>query len=321
MRPHATGTGGGGVGRRKAGAAAAAASREWMVVPASGSARVEEAGKHAVMARTGLPARDLRVLDPLLSYPSTILGRERAIVVNLERVKAVITAAEVLLPNSKDPAFARFVRDLQTRVLASSSDQAADLTDMEGESSAVASPFPVPNSSKGHELEMTKKSTTVVPEMTSSTSMPNLAAAKDGNAKVLPFEFRALEVCLESACRSLEEETSTLEQEAYPALDELTSKISTLNLERVRQIKSRLVAISGRVQKISLLNKKSVRLHLELRLMIHLRLRRTGMKIIEVSQMEAMVALLVISLTLKNWRCFLRHTLCRLMAHLTSCRI
>jgi len=250
MRPHATGTGGGGVGRRKAGAAAAAASREWTVVPASGPARVEEAGKHAVMARTGLPARDLRVLDPLLSYPSTILGRERAIVVNLERVKAVITAAEVLLPNSKDPAFARFVRDLQTRVLASSSDQAADLTDMEGELSAVASPFPVPNSSKGHELEMTKKSTTVVPEMTSSTSMPNLAAAKDGNAKVLPFEFRALEVCLESACRSLEEETSTLEQEAYPALDELTSKISTLNLERVRQIKSRLVAISGRVQKV-----------------------------------------------------------------------
>jgi magnesium transporter len=42
----------------------------------------------------------------------------------------------------------------------------------------------------------------------------------------------------------------TLEQEAYPALDELTSKISTLNLERVRQIKSRLVAISGRVQKV-----------------------------------------------------------------------
>lgn len=41
-----------------------------------------------------------------------------------------------------------------------------------------------------------------------------------------------------------------LEKEAYPALDELTSKISTLNLERVRQIKSRLVAISGRVQKV-----------------------------------------------------------------------
>lgn len=128
MRPSAAaGGGGGGGGRRKAAAAAAAASREWLVVPASGQARVEEAGKHAVMARTGLPARDLRVLDPLLSYPSTILGRERAIVVNLERVKAVITAAEVLLPNSKDPAFASFVCDLQARVLASSSDQVQHL--------------------------------------------------------------------------------------------------------------------------------------------------------------------------------------------------
>lgn len=45
-------------------------------------------------------------------------------------------------------------------------------------------------------------------------------------------------------------QTIKLEREAYPALDELTSKISTLNLERVRQIKSRLVAISGRVQKV-----------------------------------------------------------------------
>lgn len=46
-------------------------------------------------------------------------------------------------------------------------------------------------------------------------------------------------------------QTQTLEDEAYPALDELTSQISTLNLERVRQIKSRLVAISGRVQKVN----------------------------------------------------------------------
>ncbi|GFQ03042.1 magnesium transporter mrs2-3, partial [Phtheirospermum japonicum] len=66
----------------------------------------------------------------------------------------------------------------------------------------------------------------------------------------LPFEFVALEACLEAACSSLDNEARTLEQEAYPALDKLTSKISTLNLERVRQIKSRLVAITGRVQKV-----------------------------------------------------------------------
>uniref|UniRef100_A0A6N2MME1 Uncharacterized protein n=1 Tax=Salix viminalis TaxID=40686 RepID=A0A6N2MME1_SALVM len=40
-----------------------------------------------------------------------------------------------------------------------------------------------------------------------------------------------------------------LEIEAYPLLDELTSKISTLNLERVRRLKSRLVALTRRVQK------------------------------------------------------------------------
>ncbi|GFS42879.1 magnesium transporter 4 [Actinidia rufa] len=68
--------------------------------------------------------------------------------------------------------------------------------------------------------------------------------------KVLPFEFIALEACLEAACSCLENEATTLEQEAHPALDKLTSKISTLNLERVRQIKSRLVAITGRVQKV-----------------------------------------------------------------------
>ncbi|PON65833.1 hypothetical protein PanWU01x14_113220 [Parasponia andersonii] len=42
----------------------------------------------------------------------------------------------------------------------------------------------------------------------------------------------------------------TLELEAHPALDKLTSKISSLNLERVSQIKRRLVAITGRVQKV-----------------------------------------------------------------------
>lgn len=41
-----------------------------------------------------------------------------------------------------------------------------------------------------------------------------------------------------------------MDEEAHPALDKLTTKINTLNLERVRQIKSRLVAITGRVQKV-----------------------------------------------------------------------
>lgn len=90
-------------------------TRVWLVVSESGDSHVEEVGKHAIMRRTGLPGRDLRVLDPMLSYPSTILGRERAIVINLEHIKAIVTATEVLMVNSTNPLVVQFVADLRDR--------------------------------------------------------------------------------------------------------------------------------------------------------------------------------------------------------------
>lgn len=95
----------------------ATGTRPWLVLDSSAQTHVMEAGKHSIMRKTGLPARDLRILDPLLSYPSTVLGRERAIVINLEHIKAIITAQEVFLLNAKDPSVAPFVEHLMRRVM------------------------------------------------------------------------------------------------------------------------------------------------------------------------------------------------------------
>ncbi|CAI5957751.1 unnamed protein product, partial [Closterium sp. NIES-65] len=74
--------------------------------------QVIEADKYAIMRRCAIPARDLRILDPLLSYPSTLLGREQAIVVNLEHIKCIIMGEEVLLLNQllcpPHPAYTTF---------------------------------------------------------------------------------------------------------------------------------------------------------------------------------------------------------------------
>ncbi|OAY73698.1 magnesium transporter MRS2-1 [Ananas comosus] len=169
--------------------------RSWIRVDAAtGASQVIEVDKFTMMRRCDLPARDLRLLDPLFVYPSAILGRERAIVVNLEQIRCIITADEVLLLNSLDSYVLQYAIELQRRLTASSSDPS--------------------------------------------------------NPDYLPFEFRALELALEAACTFLDAQAAELEVEAYPLLDELTSKISTLNLERVRRLKSRLVALTRRVQKV-----------------------------------------------------------------------
>ncbi|CAF1881748.1 BnaCnng45330D [Brassica napus] len=171
-------------------------SRSWISIDATGKRTVLDEDKYAIMQRVQIHARDLRILDPNLCYPSTILGRERAIVVNLEHIKAIITSQEVLIRDSSDVNLIPVLEEFQRR-----------LPVVQGDAEA------------GEEDES-------------------------------PFEFRALEVALEAICSLLAARTMELETSAYPALDELTSKISSRNLERVRKLKSAMTRLTARVQKV-----------------------------------------------------------------------
>jgi magnesium transporter len=66
----------------------------------------------------------------------------------------------------------------------------------------------------------------------------------------LPFEFQVLEVALEAVCSALDLSVADLERHATPVLDELTKNVSTRNLERVRSLKSDLTRLLARVQKV-----------------------------------------------------------------------
>uniref|UniRef100_A0A803P0D4 Magnesium transporter n=2 Tax=Cannabis sativa TaxID=3483 RepID=A0A803P0D4_CANSA len=192
--------------------------RSWIRVDSSGNSQVIEVDKFTMMRRCDLPARDLRLLDPLFVYPSTILGRERAIVVNLEQIRCIITADEVLILNSLDSCVLQYVVELQRRL----------------------TPSGVPEVWQSDNSDLSRRR--------GSRNFDNVFG--NTSPDYLPFEFRALEVALEAACTFLDSQAAELEIEAYPLLDELTSKISTLNLERVRRLKSRLVALTRRVQKV-----------------------------------------------------------------------
>ncbi|XP_004513485.1 magnesium transporter MRS2-2-like [Cicer arietinum] len=187
-------------------------SRSWILIDAMGQGSMLDVDKYAIMHRVQINARDLRILDPLLSYPSTILGREKAIVLNLEHIKAIITAEEVLLRDPTDENVVPVVEELQRRL-----PKLSDIHQQQGDGKEYIG--------GQHDAE---------------------AADEDES----PFEFRALEVALEAICSFLAARTYELELIAYPALDELTSKISSRNLDRVRKMKSAMTRLNARVQKV-----------------------------------------------------------------------
>ena len=178
--------------------------RSWIRIDKEGASQVMEVDKLTIMRRCDLPARDLRLLDPLFVYPSTILGREKAIVVNLEQMRCIITADEVLLLNSLDSYMLQYVAELQRR-LALKNDfikrpsfgvLADSLSSLERKESNIVSNRALTSDGPHDE---------VVGESQSS---------RGSFADYMPFEFLALEVALEAACTFLDTQVRYIYYEA-----------------------------------------------------------------------------------------------------------
>ncbi|CAJ2673947.1 unnamed protein product [Trifolium pratense] len=170
----------------------------WIKFDANGHSSFLNVDKYEIMRQVRIDARDFRILDPLLSYPSTILGREDVIVLNLE--------VFLLDPTSEDVV--PVVRALLRRLCTIDTNQGDDIQDI--------SPL---------EIEVDEDDET-------------------------PFEFRALEIFLEAICSFLDARAADLEMDIYPTLDELTNKISSRNLEKIRKLKSAMTRLTSRVQKV-----------------------------------------------------------------------
>ena len=77
-----------------------------------------QADKSVLTAQLNLHTRDLRILDPMLTQmsPCAILCRDRAILINLEHVKCIVTMEYVLVLNVENRAVLSFLDELQKKL-------------------------------------------------------------------------------------------------------------------------------------------------------------------------------------------------------------
>ena len=77
-----------------------------------------QADKLSITQELGIQVRDLRLLDPAMatSYPSAILCRDKALLVNMEHIKCIITTSYLLLLNADQPSVLQFAEDVRFRL-------------------------------------------------------------------------------------------------------------------------------------------------------------------------------------------------------------
>jgi magnesium transporter len=192
--------------------------RSWLKLDKTGRPEHVLANKHRLTDELGLQSRDLRLLDPAksTSYPSAILCRDRALLVNLEQIRCIITTQYVLVLDANKDAGLHFVEELQQRLFARPA-----LT--------------------------TSKSDPDLAKLVQSAEKSAQESRASVATEQAPFELRVLEVVLDLVCEQLLEMATELERAATPILKSPTAKtVTTLLLDKMRRIKNRLTRLKTR---------------------------------------------------------------------------
>lgn len=169
-------------------------NRSWIKIDKDGESKTLELDKTTIMRHCSLPSRDLRLLDPVFIYPSTILGREKAIVVSLEQIRCIITADEVILMNSLDASVVQYKLELCKR-LQINKEESDDLP-FEFRALELAVELTCTSlDSQVKELEM--EIYPVLDELASSVNTLNLEQVRRFKGQLLALTQRVQKVCAE----------------------------------------------------------------------------------------------------------------------------
>ena len=230
----------------------------WVRVNTQGAVNKLSLEKTKIASLLRVPLRDLRVLEPTTadSYSAAVLCRERAIVVNLEQIKVLITSEEVIMTDSQTSTVTHFLPELRNRLLRrkkireSRSNPSMTINLSAVDLSAMGEPAATTTSKGGAAASQSAPSSTAPTPSDRSPDKPTTSTQGAVPTEEFPFEFVALEVALEMVCNSLEVEANKVELDAKPALEALRKRVDNVNLERVRRMKTRLVRVAGRVSKV-----------------------------------------------------------------------
>ena len=200
--------------------------RTWTVLDQRGAhAKNLKASKTHVAAAFGIPLRDLHYLDPFrpTMTPANIFIRQKALIVNLEHLKFIVTAETALFLNAESLEVKRFIKFLRKYLKEVESTQRQKQEDLVSAASAAA---------------------------------PAAAAVSGGNGTTiqeervlhLPFELLVLECAMHELGIKLDNETIALEREAAPCMEKMLQSVQAEELAEGRRIKEKLNALILRLE-------------------------------------------------------------------------